>query len=325
MFCISQDVIPITEKRYRIMFYNVENYFDYIYDSTLVYNEFTPEGELHWTKNKYLKKRNCIYKVIVALGGWEPVCLIGLAEVENEYVVSDLISGTPLLKLGYKYIHYESDDFRGIDVALIYNSKLFEVISHRPIKILDPQNPDFTTRDMLYVVGIIGNDTVHVFVNHWTSRYRGVVESEPLRILASKKLIEITDSICVEDESANIILMGDFNDNPENESMTMISDLSDCGFVNLTAKVHSKSVVGTLKYKHQWFNFDQILISNSILESNRLFSDSVMHIFDAGFLLEPDSKYMGYKTNRTNIGFKYNGGFSDHLPVYFDIIVKTSE
>lgn len=322
-FCNSQDNSDLCiDKRHRVMFYNVENHFDYLFDSTLIYNEYTPEGDLHWTKSKYLKKRNNIYKVINAVGGWEPVSLIGLAEIENEFVVDDLIKGTPLSKQGYRYIHHESKDKRGIDVALIYNSNLFTVISHKPVSINDPSNPKFTTRDMLYVAGILGNDTVHVFVVHWTSRYRGLVESQPLRILASQKLLEITDSICSVNDSAFIILMGDFNDNPENESMTMIPEFSRCGFTNMEVHNTNKYVDGTLKYKHQWYHFDQILLSNSLLRRSRLKCDSIVLAFDADFLLVPDKKFMGYKTNRTNIGFKYNGGFSDHLPVYFDIVVK---
>ena len=302
------------------MFYNVENYFDAMHDSALVYNEFTPQGDIYWTNSKYIKKRNNIYKVIKAVGGWKPVNLIGLAEVENEFVISDLINNTPLGREGYSYVHYESDDFRGIDVALVYHSASFTLLHSEKVVIRNPKNPDFTTRDILYVVGLLKTDTLHVFVNHWTSRYRGYLESEPLRILASQKLKYLTDSICVKNENANIVLMGDFNDNPEDKSMQLLTTSRDCGFDNLDMTNSNSGVSGTLKYKSNWLDFDQILVSNSLIGgTNGLQSFNHANIFDADFLLEEDLKYFGLKTNRTNIGYKYHGGISDHLPVYVDI------
>ncbi len=308
--------------QFRVMFYNVENYFDAEHDSTLSYNEFTPNGDLHWTNRKYIKKRNNIYKVIKAIGEWNPVALIGLVEVENEFVVSDLIYNTPLANYGYGYIHYESNDFRGIDVALVYHSKSFRVLHSEKVIIRDPKNPNFTTRDMLYVKGLLDNDTLHVIISHWTSRYRGYLESEPYRILASKRLIQLTDSICATNSAANIILMGDFNDDPENKSMQLITKTSICKFKNMDLSNNNPNVSGTLKYKSNWSNFDQILISQSLLtNSNGITCSQNGHIFDADYLLESDSKYFGLKTNRTNIGFKYHDGFSDHLPIYIDLSV----
>ncbi len=323
--CIIYSQVNNTSKKtgtYRIMFYNTENYFDANYDSTLNYNEFTPGGNLHWTNKKYLKKRNNIFKVIKAVGGWKPITLIGLVELENDFVINDLVNNTPLAKNGYKYIHYESDDFRGIDVALIYDSTNFKLLHSQKVVIHDPNNTNFTTRDMLYAVGIIGTDTLHVIVNHWTSRYRGYLESEPLRVLESKILIQLTDSICASTVNANILLMGDFNDNPDNHSMLLLTGNTICKFNNIKLLNGNPDVSGTLKYKSNWSNFDQLLVSNPMLKgSNGIKCSSEGHVFDADFLLEPDLKYFGLKTNRTNIGFKYHGGFSDHLPVYIDIEV----
>lgn len=320
--CYSQTkVAGEKENQYRIMFYNVENYFDAIYDSSLTYNEFTPDGNLHWTHSKYINKRNSIYKVIKAVGGWNPVTIIGLAEVENNFVISDLISNTPLVKEGYKIVHFESNDFRGIDVALLYKSTRFKLLHSEKVVISDPQNPDFTTRDILYVKGLLKHDTIHLFVNHWTSRYRGYLESEPYRLLASKILIKLTDSICTINSNANIVLMGDFNDNPDNKSLELITDSTLCGFDNLKPLGSKSGITGTLKYKGMWLNFDQFFVANSLIKGkNGLQCSSSSNIFDAEFLLEYDLQHLGMKTNRTNIGYKYHGGTSDHLPVYFDII-----
>jgi len=302
------------------MFYNVENYFDAVNDSSLAYNEFTPNGDLHWTDRKYIKKRNNIYKVIKAVGEWNNVDLIGLVEIENKFVISDLINSTPLNRLGYDFVHYESKDFRGIDVALVYKTSSFKVIYSEKVEILDPENPNFTTRDMLYVKGLLGTDTLHIIVNHWTSRYRGYLESEPYRMLASNKLISLTDSICNINKDANILLMGDFNDNPDNKSMQFLITNGKCRFKNTELESTNPEVAGTLKYKSNWYNFDQILISSPLSTGiNGLKCNSKGHIFDADYLLESDSKNFGLKTNRTNIGFKYHGGFSDHLPIYIDI------
>lgn len=322
IICISQiENHDASDNQHRIMFYNVENYFDSKHDSSIAYNEFTPYGDLHWTKSKYEKKRNSIYKVIKAVGGWTPVSMIGLVEVENEFVISDLINNTPLTREGYKFVHYESNDFRGIDVALIYKSDCFDLLFSEKIVIRDPQNYDFTTRDILYVKGLINADTIHVFVNHWTSRYRGYLESEPYRILAAQKLIHITDSICSANTNANIILMGDFNDNPENKSIQLITNTSGCGFKTIELLNTNPDVLGTLKYQGNWSKFDQIIVSNSLLSgADGIKSSYQGRIFDADYLLEPDLKFLGLKTNRTNNGFKYHGGFSDHLPVYIDIV-----
>lgn len=303
------------------MFYNVENFFDCHYDSTISYNEFTPHGKLHWTYNKYLQKRNSIFKVIQAIGGWKNVSIVGLAEIENEFVISDLIDGTPLSRLKFQYVHFESKDQRGLDVGLIYNPDHFEVVASRSIPIRDPDNPDFTSRDILYIVGLLGGDTVNVFVNHWTSRYRGLLESEHLRMLCSNRLKSLCDSICSSNSCPSIIIMGDFNDDPENSSLINIVNSEKCNLKNLTMVSDNGNANGSLKFQNRWFNFDQFLVSESLFNANgKLQCDTIGHIFDANFLLESDHKYLGYRIYRSNIGYKYHGGISDHLPIYLDII-----
>lgn len=303
------------------MFYNTENYFDADHDSSITYNEFTPDGNLHWTKSKYINKRNSIYKVIKAVGGWNSVTLVGLAEIENSFVLSDLINNTLLVKEDYKVVHFESNDFRGIDVALLYNSKRFSLIHAEKIVIRDPHNTNFTTRDILYVKGLLETDTLHVFVNHWTSRYRGYLESEPYRLLASKALLYLTDSICANHENANIVLMGDFNDSPKNKSLKLITGTQLCGFDNIEPISSISEMRGTLKYNGNWLNFDQFFVTSSLSNgTNGLKCSSPAYIYDAEFLLEVDQQHLGMKPHRTNIGFKYNGGTSDHLPIFFDLV-----
>ncbi len=310
-----------TNHSYRIMFYNVENFFDAETDTSRSYNEFTPEGDLHWTYRKVIAKRNAIYKVITAVGGWSPPTIIGMAEVENQQVLEQLISQTPLNRHGYQIVHFDSPDFRGIDAALLYTPD-FNLLYARSVKITDPDDSTFKTRDMIYAKGLINADTLHIVVNHWTSRYRGLLESKPKRILQANQLIAFTDSICKKNPKAKIILMGDFNDTPENESMGLLVESGhSCQFTNLTLKAENKNVRGTLKFQGQWSVFDQILVTNDLLSDNSSLSVSENRgvIFSDSFVLEKDKKFGGYQPYRTNVGFTYHGGFADHLPVYMDL------
>lgn len=306
---------------FRVMFYNVENYFDAMVDTTLTYNEFTPLGNLHWTKRKFEAKRNALSKVVTAVGGWSAIAIIGLVEVENDRVLNDLIENTPLNKKGYRFIHFDSPDFRGIDAALIYGPQ-FIPLKARPIPIIDSLDPAFATRDMLYVKGLLGRDTLHVVVNHWTSRYRGLLESEPKRMLQAQQLLQLTDSICFASPGANILVMGDFNDSPENASMMkLVRKGRNCTLKNLPLHSQDKNVKGTLKFQGNWNVFDQLLVSSNMTDSTNSLQveNDGGHIFTSPFILETDQKFGGVKPNRTNEGFKYHGGYSDHLPVFMDI------
>ncbi len=310
------------QQQYRIVFYNVENFFDPYVDSTRAYNEFTPEGNLHWTYRKYEKKRNDLYKTLTAIGGWKPLTIIGLAEIENFLVLYELVQKTPLKNGNYKIVHFESEDFRGIETGVLYNSDLFELLQSSRIKIRTEKDTSFKTRDIIYLKGLIGVDTLYLFYNHWTSRYRGLLESKDYRMLAAQTLKKFTDSVCRAVPGANILIMGDFNDNPSDESIRYLVRDGECSLSPLVFQNTNKDVKGTLKHHANWSYFDQAIVSKTMLsdENNLLIADSTVHIFDADFLLTNDEKYMGLKPFRTNIGFKYNGGISDHLPVYVDIL-----
>lgn len=307
----------------RFMFYNVENFFDVYPDSLTEFNDFTPAGNLHWSLSKYYTKRNSIYKTIIATGKGNAPEIIGLCEIENKQVLDDLISNTPLNRHNLGIVHFESGDHRGIDVALCYKKNIVKVIYAEPIKIKSSKHPDLKTRDILYVKSNIYGDTVHIFINHWTSRYRGFMESEPLRMLAAKTLKQKTDSICQATSGANIVIMGDFNDTPYNASMIFLCDNSKCSLTEVVPESYNPYVKGTLKYRGQWMIFDQIILSESLLLPNKKIGFSgKARIMDDDFLLEKDDKHNGFKPYRTNIGYKYNGGISDHLPIYFDLLFE---
>ena len=316
----------IGQMNYRVVFYNLENFFDTKIDSSKSYNEYTPEGNLHWTDKKYKEKRTHIFQVLTAIAGWEPITLMGFVEIENAFVLQDLIHHTPLSRENYQIAHFESDDHRGIDVGLIYHADRFKLLTEQKIQVRNPDDTTFTTRDILYVKGLLAGDTLHVFVNHWVSRWRGMMESEYLRILCAETLKTVIDSVCTINPDANILVMGDFNDSPDNQSILKLTEQAgSCPLLNIPLLPTNKDVKGTLKYGSEWSYFDQFMVSSSLLsaKTNLMLKNKTGNVFDASFLLEKDEKNLGVKPKRTNIGFKYNGGFSDHLPIFIDIFATS--
>lgn len=311
---------------YKILFYNVENLFDTVDDSLKNDEEFLPEGERFWNKYKYYTKLNNIYKVIIAVGGWNPPAIVGLCEIENGKVINDLVNNTPLNKFEYKIIHEESPDRRGIDVGLLYRKELFHPISHEAIPINFPNKPESKTRDILYVKGIANKiDTLNIFINHWPSRWGGQLESEERRIFVASVLKAKTDSIFNSNPKSNIIITGDFNDYPNNKSIKNILNalqnfekIENNQLYNLSSNLNKSTNIGTHKYQGEWGVLDQVIVSGHLLNNqNKVFTSlNDIKIFNADFLLEPDEGYYGFKPKRTFIGYKYNAGFSDHLPTY---------
>ena len=293
---------------FRIMFYNTENLFDAWDDSLSVGDdEYLPKSTRHWNYTRYKLKLNNIAKTILAAGEWQPPVLVGLCEVENASVLKHLIYWTGLSELGYKYVHYESPDQRGIDVALLYRAGSFEPIESRPVKVELPDGKP--TRDILLVKGFAtGFDTMYVLVNHWPSRFGGVKSSECKRIAAADVVLSVCDSIRRNDREASIVIMGDFNDSPSDSS---INKIRQSGFVNLNDMREDKTQ-GTNKYRYEWETIDQIMIS---LELQRRMAVVDYKVVDLPFLLMDDDVYLGKKLFRTYVGPRYQGGFSDHLPV----------
>ncbi len=317
---------------YRIMFYNVENLFDTKDDTLKNDEQFLPYGDKRWTWEKYTNKTNQIAKVITAVGEWEPPMIVGVCEIENYYVLNGVVKYSPLLKYGYKIIHHESPDWRGIDVAMLYRSEKFRLIKNHNYKIDFPFNKKSKTRDILYVKGETNKkDTLHIFINHWPSRWGGQVESEPKREFVASVLRGIVDSIQTTDKHANIIILGDLNDEPEDKSVKTtlnakleFDNINSSELYNLSYYLQSAKNKGSHKYQGKWGMLDHIIVSGSLLnENNRIHTTKDdAHVFEAKFLLETDSKYQGFTPNRTYIGFKYHAGFSDHLPIYIDLFRK---
>jgi len=309
----------------RVMFYNVENLFD-IYDDTLKNDEsFTPDGDHHWNNYKYYQKLNNLSKTMVAVGGWEAVEVIGLCEIENKKVLLDLVKQESLKPTNYQIIHKESPDKRGIDVALLYRADKIRIDTVQWINVFlgKDQRP---TRDILYATLRTENDAVfHVFVNHWPSRYGGQMKSDPKRKMAAKAIRVVIDSILVSSTQPNLLLMGDFNDEPENESIQdVLRAKNDTSFTDTTELYNMMSNFhgnhGSHKYQGNWGVLDQFMVSKSIYkgDSKLKVKDGPL-IFAAPFLFTKETKYPGVKPYRSYIGRKYSGGYSDHLPIFIDL------
>jgi hypothetical protein len=307
----------------RIVFYNVENLYDTRNDSLKKDEEFLPEGNKHWTYERFRRKIIRIYQTFVAIGGGEMPAVIGMCEIENRDVLNRLVYDTPLVKAGYQIIHQESPDARGVDVALLYRTEFFEPDSSSWLKI--PLQGYETTREILHVQGRLwGNDTIHFYVNHWPSRYGGAGASAAKRLAAASMLAVSVKQVLNSNPSSNIVIMGDFNDEPGDESLQTVNKilLNDAEdriqpLINLSEKKSLIDYEGTIKHQGSWSVFDQFIVSPSLIngaDGCRLVS-SKTEIFSAGFLLEPDATYAGYKPFRTYSGPGYNNGFSDHLPV----------
>ncbi len=280
---------------FTLMSYNVENFFHPEHDSLKNDYEFIVDGTRHWSYTRYNAKAEAIARVIVNAGELnDPPTIVGLCEVENEACCKKL---TYILRnCRYDYVHYESPDERGIDVAMLYRKEQFEVLSSRPVRVwLDSLTH---TRDILYVKGVVNkSDTLHLMVCHLPSQLGGTQASAWKRAAAKAVIQGLTDSIYISHPQAKIIVMGDMNGEPTNDIQ---------GLTN--AMVGTKMM--SYKYKGLWSCIDQFYLSPTID------STATVRVFDADWLQEEDTKYLGLKPKRTWIGYKYQkGGFSDHLPI----------
>lgn len=301
----------------RLMFYNLENLFDTIDNPDTRDDEFSVNGEKHWDNYRYWRKIKQTYQVIAAAGEQKPPEILGVCEVESFLPLHNLIYNTPLSKYPYSIVHQDSPDKRGIDVALLYQSENLRLIHKEFITVKFPSEPDKTTRDVLLTSFLAQNDTLHVFVNHWPSRLGGQAYSEPFRVHVAGIIRKKVDSIQQKNPQARIIIMGDFNDEPNNKSLMV---LKSSNLVNLSEELLNTCNCGTYKYKSYWNMLDQILVSASLKEKDSWhIIPGSLKIYRQDFLLENDETNGGKKPYRTYLGPRYLGGYSDHLPILLDV------
>ena len=320
-------------KIHTVAFYNLENLFDTINDVTK-FDERSPMMEIKADRAKiYKQKVNNMARVIADIGrdvtGNTPA-IIGVCEIENREVLEDVVNHPSLLEKDYGIVHFHSPDVRGIDVALLYQKKLFTPIttSSHLLKIYDDQTRKRVhTRDQLLVSGKLEGEMIHVIVNHWPSRSGGEARSRSKRVAAAKLNKHLIDSLQVIDPYAKIFTMGDLNDNPTNESVKdvlkakqKISKVSLKGIYNPYLNLFKKDGLGTTAWRDGWSLFDQILITKPLLEKDySTFQFYKAGIYNKNYLVEKKGRWKGYpKRSFSNGGF--SGGFSDHFPVYVYVI-----
>jgi exonuclease III len=312
--------------KFTIAFYNVENLFDTINDDGVRDGDFTPEAKLNWNSEKYTAKLEGIAKVLTTIGQEDFPAIVGLAEIENGGVLKDLINKTNLAAGKYQFIHYQSPDERGIDVALLYRKDYFTPIYSKAYGLHFPFDEDDRTRDMLYVKGVTAlKDTFHIMVDHWPSRSGGQEESDPKRRFAASLVRSVVDSIFKTDKQANIIIMGDLNDNPTDVSVAEILNAKKPGNIVKYDDLYNLALTkfelgeGTL-YWRSWDLFDQIIVSGNILDDNtklKLDPKDILILKEDWMLFKRDD---GVKVpSRTAGRDAYYGGYSDHLPVYITL------
>lgn len=323
---VSKEDVSKT-KEYVVAFYNVENLFDTEDNPDKIDEDFTPGGKYEWDQKKYERKLFQIAKAIESIGENGPD-LLGLGEVENPKVIEDLLNQEQLKDRKYEFVHFESPDMRGIDVAFVYDSKVFKVEEKEAYEIYFEQEPDYTSRKILCVSGKLKNQSLHILVNHWPSRYGGQEESESRRLTAANKAKEVMDALYAKDDDAHIIIMGDMNDDPFNRSLVESlgavgdeSDVAENGFFNPMTNLHDADDYGSLTYRGKWNLFDQVIISEDLMD-------------DKGKLKYVEGSAQVHNIKMLQVGFgkgakyprraifrgKFEGeGYSDHFPVYIKL------
>jgi len=324
------------EKQYNIRtiaFYNVENLFDTINDPNKN-DEASPIMEMKGDRSKvYWSKMNNMAMVISQIG-YEKTktspAIIGLSEVENRTVLEDLVATNDLKDKHYEIIHFDSPDYRGIDVALLYQKRYFKPIDQKnyELRLYDEKGRRNYTRDQLLVSGILDGELIHLIVNHWPSRTGGEAKSRPKREKAAWLTSQIIEDVKKEDPNAKIIIMGDLNDDPNNSSLKKVlkakgkkKEVNDGDIYNPMENMFRRGL-NTMGYRDNISLFDQILISSPLLAKNKEYDTYKMfttNIFNPHYLTTKSGRYKGYPFRSYSYG-SYTGGFSDHFPVYMYLI-----
>ena len=308
-------------KEYRqvtVVQYNVENLFDTQDDPHTLDNEFLPESEKKWTASRCNKKLNDIARVLTDINPGDLPEIIGLAEVENQQVLEDLVKTNAMAPGNYRIVHQDSPDRRGIDVALLYRPDEFKFISFEAV----PVDPGFETRDILHVYGKFKKENFHFFVNHWPSRIGGLEKSEPARVVAAQTLKRKVEEVLAQDPDARIVILGDMNDEPENKSLKTVLGAgmpdSNSQLVNLMMPLALEKK-GTYNYRGTWNMLDNLVVSSNLMDRKGFRVTPPFGVIFREAWMEYTDKKGNVSPNRTYGGPNYYGGVSDHFPVYFEL------
>lgn len=328
-------VRAFAQNDYRVMavgFYNCENFFHPSHDSNKKDEDFTPNGSYHYSEDVYKQKLHNVATVFEKMGTDvtpDGPAIIGMAEVENDKVLADLVKQPQISSRHYKYVWFYTPDERGISTAMLYNPKYLQVIKAEPVHVPTEKLPQKrTTRDILHVYGILAGDTVHILVNHWPSKFGGEAASEPGRELAATIDKRIIDSLLRINPDTKIMLLGDLNDNPNSESVKMLEAKRDKADVGLTDMYNPwtnlyKKGLGTENYQGEWNMIDQIMVSGSFLKNNNdKWKYYSAEIYNKEFLMNKIGRYKGMPHRSFTMAHTWDNGYSDHFPVLIYLVEK---
>ena len=312
-----------TPNRAIIGFYNLENLFDTINDPLKNDEQFLPNGDYQWTSERYLHKLDRLSQVIGDLAQLDGgLVVLGVSEVENEQVLLDLCATERLKPYGLKVCHHESPDRRGVDVSFLYDPKRFKIIETEAFPLVVPDQPEFISRDQWLMAGILDNtDTLYLLVNHWPSKSGGEKRSLPGRLAAGLLSNDIWNNISAKHPGAKFILMGDLNDNPNSKAImeclgtkTNTKNLTYNDLFNPMWKLY-RDGIGSYAYRDSWEMLDNMIVSGGLVYPQRGYKYLTAQVFRKDYLFTKSGSYMGYPF-RMFAGGVYQGGYSDHLPVY---------
>ena len=308
-----------------IMFYNLENLYDTINDPNKEDDDFTPSGNRRWTQIKYQRKLENlgeVFQAVSSLPGGVPA-LVGVSEIENDSVLEDMVSQKRLSGAGYRYVHYESGDIRGVDVALLYRSSRFKLLDSQPVKPILRSGREYHGREILMVRGLLDGEMFAIYVCHFLSRRAGRDASAGFRRAGAETIYYHALEMRDEFPGIKIIVMGDMNDTPADFSLSHLlhavadmEDVEEGGFFNPMWTLMEEGQ-GTSMHNHRWTLFDNIIVCRQLLEESgsegfHIARFSKMHyaqIFKRNFMMEHGVPKRSYT------GKHFSGGYSDHLPV----------
>lgn len=336
LLALSASLHPLLaqKKQYKtavIAFYNLENLFDTVNNTLINDEEFLPTGIRNYNTRIYNDKLGKLASVIQQIGtdmNPDGPALLGVAEIENDTVLSDLVKQPLIAGRKYRWVHYDSKDARGVDVGLLYNPLYFTPEASDKLFVALPTGSKdaYYTRDILWVKGKLDGETIHIYVNHWPSRSGGEKRSEPGRVAAAGVCRRHIDSLLAQDPNAKIVVMGDLNDDPTNKSVSQVLLANGETQPDPPRSLYNpwlalyKKGIGSLAYQDAWGLFDQIILSRPWLNKEQsgffLYQNQV---FNREFLVENTGRFKGYPM-RTWDGNSYRGGYSDHFPSYILVI-----
>jgi predicted extracellular nuclease len=319
------------EAKHKVVFYNLENFFDTINDPNVNDDEFTPQSPKKWNTEKYYKKLANIERVFFDIARLDkdfPI-VIGVSEVENRNVLEDIVSTPKLTPARYRIVHFDSPERRGVDVAFLYRPDVFKLQGEKAVRTIIPELPDYQTRDILTMWGTVEGEQCFFMVAHWPSRLGGKEVSEFKRIAVGRQMRAIADSVKQVNPNIKIVMMGDFNDDPTDKSIAQgigakgkVKELQKGDYYAPYAPM-LKAGLGTLGYDDAWNIFDNIVVSENLINTSEgelkvekaAGSKFYGNIFKPQYLIQQDGKYKGYPL-RTFVNNNFQNGYSDHLPVF---------